>query len=106
MSGYSGPITPQEQKQNLADLILSQHEKICDLQEQVEKLQQELRKFQSDAVRMPDNEYNTRLTKATAEHLRRVMLEHPYCDHVQVVKSYADILRWQDNPPTAQGADE
>ncbi len=26
-----------------------------------------------------------------AEHLRRVMTEHPYCDHVQVIRSYFDL---------------
>lgn len=43
----------------------------------------------------PDWKYDTALIFAAAHHLDRVMEEHPYCDHVQVVKHYADIRRKQ-----------
>lgn len=43
----------------------------------------------------PDWKYDTALIFAAAHHLERVMEEHPYCDHVQVVKHYADIRRKQ-----------
>ncbi|KWT89294.1 MULTISPECIES: hypothetical protein [unclassified Variovorax] len=41
------------------------------------------------------------ILRGAAEHLGRVMVEHPYCDHVQVVKAYGDVWR-KMYAPTAQ----
>lgn len=38
-------------------------------------------------------DYDIKLIHAAARHLKMVMNEHPYCDHVQVVKHFADIRR-------------
>lgn len=45
------------------------------------------------AVAVPDVDYDIKLVHSAARHLERVMGEHPYCDHVQVVKHFADIRR-------------
>lgn len=50
----------------------------------------------------PDWKYDTALIFAAAHHLERVMGEHPYCDHVQVVKHYADIRREQKRSANPQ----
>lgn len=47
------------------------------------------------------------ILRGAGDHLGRVMAEHPYCDHVHVVKAYGDIwrsmhgyVRKQDAEPT------
>ena len=43
------------------------------------------------AQEIPDKQYDIDLIHRAAKHLGAVMNEHPYCDHVQVVKHFADI---------------
>lgn len=40
---------------------------------------------------VPSKDLIISLIHGAGNHLKRVMNEHPYCDHVQVVKHYADI---------------
>ena len=35
--------------------------------------------------------YLIEIIHGAGDHLSKVMREHPYCDHVQVVKNFADI---------------
>lgn len=78
----------------------------------VKKLEQQIKSYQSrvcnmcdghgmvgnilDSVNCPDCEEKERkylidIIHGAANHLRQVMEYHPYCDHVQVVKHFADI---------------
>lgn len=52
----------------------------CELVAKVEKLEAERNKLAIEFIH------------GAAKHLERVVRHHPYCDHVQVVKHYANMV--------------
>lgn len=105
---------PAEQAQNDTTAFKNFHQQLCerfeyshddtDWRRDQASLIEHIAAQQSPAVAIPDG-YDTKLIQDAA-HLKRVIAEPPYCDHVRVVRHFADIriklLSAAPTPPSAE----